>query len=600
MYIDENKSSALAKFLSDYDYAVIDTCSMMEEGFAPFMDNLVGARHYLDWKKRLIIPGECFEELKAHSKNQKEAGKRIDATRAIRIINDAKRFKVLTIAKKDRSAKWPGGEEQSKTFADPFILSKLNVMRFEAKLVMITQDKGLAEDIVNLKNQKSQYGHVVPVYKLESDGALVINKISLRNRTQTRPQEQTKTQQKPVKPANSQPNAGKTTQSKAPAATVEAPNEFASIVSMDTKLSCNIPNKNYPLDRKIADIREQLDAFKSLTEDKKKGLKLSYPETKLQSLLAKLSPTPAEKKPIKQQEKPQEAPKPIPAPNPHTAEVSKPQPAKVWRGEGKSLQDALSDSASHMSLLFRDPSLPFVKGIHGSIDLTTADLAKIVELLNSSMKDGTSSVEFKGLAIRAESKSKGFATWIEPQAQTQQEEPKKAETKASKPASKKQEAPKSEDKEQKKPQSKPKATKAAEPKKAEEKPAGEKQEGSKPSKEEKPSPTLIVAEPKPKASPKKKESAPKASPKKEGKQEEKKPEEKPAKPSKKPTKAEQAKKADTRLQAVLPNPKYAMEDKIADITSQIALLTGLKKEAREGLHYQTAELRKILKDLQGK
>lgn len=33
MYSDENKSSSLAKFLNGFDYAMIDTCSLMDEAF---------------------------------------------------------------------------------------------------------------------------------------------------------------------------------------------------------------------------------------------------------------------------------------------------------------------------------------------------------------------------------------------------------------------------------------------------------------------------------------------------------------------------------------------------------------------------------------
>ena len=68
MYSEEIKSSNLAKFLNNFDKVFMDTCSLMEDSFPLFMDCLVKSREY--WKDglKVIVLGECMEELKKHSR----------------------------------------------------------------------------------------------------------------------------------------------------------------------------------------------------------------------------------------------------------------------------------------------------------------------------------------------------------------------------------------------------------------------------------------------------------------------------------------------------------------------------------------------------
>ena len=53
MYSDENKSSALARYLNTFDYVIIDTCSLMDDGFPLWLDVLRNAKTYR--KKELEI-----------------------------------------------------------------------------------------------------------------------------------------------------------------------------------------------------------------------------------------------------------------------------------------------------------------------------------------------------------------------------------------------------------------------------------------------------------------------------------------------------------------------------------------------------------------
>ena len=44
MFSEEQYATSLAKFLSDFDYAIVDTCSLMDDAFPKWMDILHGAK----------------------------------------------------------------------------------------------------------------------------------------------------------------------------------------------------------------------------------------------------------------------------------------------------------------------------------------------------------------------------------------------------------------------------------------------------------------------------------------------------------------------------------------------------------------------------
>ena len=81
MYSDENKSSNLAKFLNNFDYVLIDTCSLMDESFPEWMDILRNAKAYRKKELEILVPRRCYDELKKHTRTtkQREDSKRVDA-----------------------------------------------------------------------------------------------------------------------------------------------------------------------------------------------------------------------------------------------------------------------------------------------------------------------------------------------------------------------------------------------------------------------------------------------------------------------------------------------------------------------------------------
>ena len=595
MYRDEQLASSLAKTLDAYDYAMIDTCSMMEDAFPGWLDIFEKTKPYAKAFQPLIVLKECYQELKKHSKSR-IAEKSRPAKIALQILKTAKRAKTVAIVKhKSRKVE--------RNFADHAIHSKVNDEHLDSKILVITQDKGLASDLLKLNDMFSQIGKPIGVMKITQQGELVPN----RGETNLPPRN---------KP--NQPNP--------------QPKEHPLVVS-DRRLSAVISNPNYPKDKKIGDVKAQLAALSKTDHQTKRVLDLNYSEQRLQAWLTENAPA---KKPVVVKEAPKPEPK---KPEPKKAEAKKEEPAKpepkkaepkkaepkkqeapkpepktqIYTGKGAALNQALTEAMMAAGVLVRDPGVPYFPIVHGAADLTKKDIDEIQEKLQ---KTANSPLDYKNLHIEAKTENKGFAVSVSFLARVEKEQPKAKAKKEEKP---KPEPKKAEPKpEPKKPEPKKDEPKKAAPKKAEPKAkkAAAKAEGEPSPK----APTLIVAVPSdpkkaeaierkanqvPQDDPaKKKKAESKAKPKKaEPKKEtpakakpDQKPDTKPA--SKHPQILEQAKAADIRLQAVLPNSKYARENKIKDIQAQLGLIGQLSTAERKELKLSKEALTKTLADLQ--
>lgn len=255
MYSDENKSSALAKYLNVFDYVLIDTCSLMDESFPVWMDILRGSKAYRKPTLEIIIPRRCYDELKKHARDRRSDSRRIDAKRALRVVRHARWTHLLQVSKKDKT----------ENFADNAIYVKVSNDRLFARILIITQDKKLASDLRALNLLKSQSGKPLEVSKLIAGGRLVPNK-----------GEETyiKEQKGPGAPFKAAPN----TAQPASSGSVEA------ILQADARLSAVISNPNYPEERKREDAIVQLKALQSLPAHRKAQLHLLVPEERLKEL----------------------------------------------------------------------------------------------------------------------------------------------------------------------------------------------------------------------------------------------------------------------------------------------------------------------------
>ena len=596
MYSDERAASSLAKFLSEFDYAMIDTCSLMEDAFPLWMDVLNNAKSYLNNEIKVRVPRECYEELKRHARNKADAERRIAAQRAIKIIKKAKWAKLLEVSKR----------ESKKNFADHVIYVRVSTDRLEQKILIITQDKKLATDLIALNALASQRGRLVKVFKFKDDGTLVPNHGEGLHQGD-----------KWVKPLfNGKKPVGKPLQPfSKPNPQPAKPNGNANaVVDFDTRLKSTLTNPTYPVERKIEDLRQQLNTLSKLSAEQIAALNLNYSATDIKKLIIEMQgQKPADKKPANTPKKPLEpqqpaakpAKKPAEQPKPEEPkpDAPKPEPAKPkqpdfgWYEVAREIPYALRKICLHYNVLVRSSDIAYDPIAHGAIDLTDADIAAIADMLSNAPEGQRYASEYHGYAVAVEkTKDNMFKVWF-----NLVPAPKQAKPAPKKPAEDKP-APATE----KKPKPK-KAKKAEAPKPEPEKKPEPAAEKPKPEAKKKPSKPKKAAQPAKPAEEKPAEEAPKApekkaKPKKAQKPEEPKPEAKPeeaAAPAKKPALSnfEKAEKADRHLRANLSNPNYSKDRKIKDAQSQIKRLKKLTADEKAKLFFTEDALNQFIASL---
>lgn len=555
MYQEEMKSSNLAKFLSNYRYVFVDTCSLMEDSFPKFMDSLTASKEYWNEELQIIILGECIEELKKHSKNKEDANVRISATRALKIIRHDKRHtKAFTITK---SAK------NSIAFADNAIFTNVSSLRIQNKILVITQDKKLTTDLLKLNRLDSQKGRYLDVYRINPKSDLEMNPGEFPAKTYTKKQD-----------ASSFQKLEKDTKEKDKTANKKEEPSFneaqKAVLANDEKLMANLSNSTYKDENKIRDIDAQLKRIASLPSKEFSSLQLKLSKVDLQKKKAEL----IQKAPIKKEE-----PKKIP----ETKPLPQQKEATLWREFGQKPSDALRQLAKHYHSIVRDSSIDYVAMVHGELDLTEEDLTKV-----DSLAFNAPSFRYrKGERTYLFNKGKDFQVSLEEnepikeinkptpakeKPQPKQEEPlsktvAKKETKQTVPAPKKA-AKKSVSQEKKEPVVDP--NKKLKVRKAKKKTTDNQEVVD----------VLVLVPSKPAS---KKETAKKKIV--------------PLKKDNDPKKVEEALSADKTLNANVHNPNYPKEKALADVKAQIARLAALDETAMKGLSLKMADLKKLEKSL---
>ena len=604
MYRDEQFASSLAKVFDEYDEAMIDTCSMMEEAFPNWLEIYEKSKKYALQFHPLIVLKQCYQELKRHSKGKIDDKKRA-AKLALEILKTAKKNKTIAIVKyKNRIRKT--------NFGDHAIFSKVNDDHLDFRVLVITQDKKLTTDLLKLNNLSSQFGKPVVVMKITQKGELI-------------------------------PNRGvvdPSIKSKNNPTSILTKKEHPLVIS-DRRLSAVIGNPNYPQDRKVSDVRAQLSALSKTDPKIKKGLTLNYSEDRLQTWLSSNAPS---NKPVVRKEEPhpivkREEPKPAPVKTEPVKEApkveSKPS-GRVYTGKGKDERAAFTEAALNAGIIVRDAGVPYVPVVHGPTDI---DAKSLTNFLQNYEKGGKKPTDFKNLHVefeKEEGKVKANISFLNPPKQevkkVVEDAPKPAKAKPVTVAPKVKVEPKPEPKkEEKKVQPKPSPKKEkAKPAPKQKEPAKEpilivavpedpkvaekkEKEAAKPAKpnkvkaekkakKEESAPKEEAKKPEPKKQPKapaKKEAPKDASPKKAEPKKGEPAKEAPKKQTPKHTKLlEQVKQSEARLMAVLPNPTYSTENKIKDIQTQLVEMGKLSKQERATLRLDTETLKSSLRDLQ--
>lgn len=132
----------------------IDTSSILEDSFFDLFSELTSL--FTQYDEHLYIPNSVLLELKKHTKSDDYELQEKSKER-LALINSRKKSNIFTVYNK--------GEK--KTFADNELITIFTELRLEKNLLLITQDKDLARDILDLGKSKSVISKKVEVLTID-------------------------------------------------------------------------------------------------------------------------------------------------------------------------------------------------------------------------------------------------------------------------------------------------------------------------------------------------------------------------------------------------------------------------------------------------
>ncbi len=164
-YPSDNNDKAVAarSALEDYvkNYKIfIDTCSLLDDKADLFWSNILPllSRHNV----KVIVPYRCIREVQRHQTNAKDPDLARKAKKCMETIRSLVKDGYLEVR-----------GEQSDNFADNVFLVVFSKFRMTHRLLLITRDKALTEDILGLNNTKSvSHAHTIHAKKLNKYGFL--------------------------------------------------------------------------------------------------------------------------------------------------------------------------------------------------------------------------------------------------------------------------------------------------------------------------------------------------------------------------------------------------------------------------------------------
>ena len=159
MNINEPKERAEQKleFFIENCEIYIDTCSLLHFASIEFFDN---AETFLtNHSKQIFVLSGGIKELVKHSMNTEDSNLASNAKKTLKIIEMFKQNNLISIIEKDG-------------FVDNAFLTLFTNLRMGCYPLLITQDKDLAKDILDLNNTRSVKANKVRVAKINQYGFL--------------------------------------------------------------------------------------------------------------------------------------------------------------------------------------------------------------------------------------------------------------------------------------------------------------------------------------------------------------------------------------------------------------------------------------------
>ncbi len=138
---------------------MMDTCTLMHEGCDKLIDRLLPL--LTKYGRSVCLPQRVIEELRHHSWDHRDRGKSASAARGYQLCKRLQDAGCLSV----RSSRLD-------SFADNVLFVLFSKYRYHEHLLLITQDRKLTMDILQLNKTQSSTGYPAEVMFIDKDGKL--------------------------------------------------------------------------------------------------------------------------------------------------------------------------------------------------------------------------------------------------------------------------------------------------------------------------------------------------------------------------------------------------------------------------------------------
>ena len=146
-----NNTQYIEKTIASVDRILVDTSTLMTNGFRQFISN--NKQCFISGNKKIIIPKSVYTEIARHigSDNYEKSERAMDAIELMSLNKEI--FQIESVPLTD--------EEIAHAFADAQLLSELTLHKSNYNQLLITNDRNLSCDAFDLNQQQSYKGRKV-------------------------------------------------------------------------------------------------------------------------------------------------------------------------------------------------------------------------------------------------------------------------------------------------------------------------------------------------------------------------------------------------------------------------------------------------------
>lgn len=148
-----NNTQYIEKIITSVDRILVDTSTLMTNGFQQFIFN--NKKSLIMGQKKIIIPKAVYTELARHmiSDNSEKSSRAMAAAELMSLNKDVFQIENISLSQ----------EDIAHTFADAQLLSELTLHKSDYNQLLITNDKKLSCDAFDLNQQQSCKGRKILV-----------------------------------------------------------------------------------------------------------------------------------------------------------------------------------------------------------------------------------------------------------------------------------------------------------------------------------------------------------------------------------------------------------------------------------------------------